>query len=389
MKKSKHIRGRIKAHVKSHVKIYLPLLAVLLVVVAPAIMVSAYDEYGSYNSYGDNTWDYSGPTWTPSTYSNSGNSDYDYDSDSGGGSSYQNTTNTVSDGCSSIPAGAKQVIYDDNDIYYSDTNDLISEVTGKNGVSYIYMKNADGSADYNHIIGGACKVTKEQTWGYVYPEKIEAAKVEIEEEDEEEEEIPVIDSSKKVPPAGYEAPVVTSNPFSDVSADELEGEAAISLYNRAVVGGYDDGEFKGDRPVNRAEAAKMLLLAKKFEVGDFKNNGKFYDVVEGEWYTKYVVKAANEGIINGDPEGSFRPADTVNTAEFLKMLTKTFKLEENLDYSYYFDVDANQWYARYAGIAVYYDLFPERTGHYLYPSQKLTRKEVAIAIYKILLYFGD
>lgn len=139
------------------------------------------------------------------------------------------------------------------------------------------------------------------------------------------------------PPAGYEEEVVTAfkeNPFPDTDVESLEGRAAADLYRRAVIGGFPDGEFKGDRPVNRAEAAKFLLLAAGIDVRELQNNGRFWDVLEGEWYVPFVITAAEEGIINGHPDGSFRPGDTVNTAEFLKMLSIAFGLAEDLPHSY-------------------------------------------------------
>ena len=188
------------------------------------------------------------------------------------------------------------------------------------------------------------------------------------------------------PPAGYEDEVLTAfpnSPFPDTNMNALEGRAAAELYRRAVIGGFPDGEFKGTRNVNRAEAAKFLLLARGTQVQELANNGRFQDVKEGEWYVKYVMTAAQKGIISGHPDGSFKPADTVNTAEFLKMLTLSFNLQKNLSYSYT-DVQSGDWFAQYAGVAKKYNLFPERSSGKLEPSRQLTRNEVAVAIYQYL-----
>ena len=190
-----------------------------------------------------------------------------------------------------------------------------------------------------------------------------------------------------IPPAGYEDEVLVNiedydNPFPDTSMSTLAGKAASELYRRAVIGGFPDGEFKGDRDVNRAEAAKFLLLARFGEVDHVSNNGRFPDVLDNQWYTKFVVTAANKGIISGHPDGTFRPANTVNTAEFLKMISLIFDLDLNTSYSYR-DVSSSDWFARYAGIAERYNLFPDRSS-YLSPGNSLTREEIAIAIYKFL-----
>lgn len=188
-----------------------------------------------------------------------------------------------------------------------------------------------------------------------------------------------------LPPAGFKDRVLTkmpNNPFRDTNTDRLTGLAAGELYRRGVIGGYPDGEFKGHRKVNRAEASKFLLLARFEVVEETGEDVRFSDVIRGQWYVKYIKTAAEKGIISGHPDGTFRPANTVNTAEFLKMLSLTFDLELDLDYSYT-DVDAEAWYAQYVGAAERYDLFPERTDE-IQPAQPLTRNEVAVAIYQYL-----
>lgn len=198
---------------------------------------------------------------------------------------------------------------------------------------------------------------------------------------------PIQTSTIPVPTAGFEDKVIVNpetykNPFPDTNTTYLEGRAATELYRRGVIGGYPDGEFKGGRTVNRAEAAKFLLLAKYATVDELKNTGRFTDVVEGQWYVKFIVRAANLGIIEGYADGNFRPQNTVNTAEFLKMLTLTFGSETGLVYSYT-DVQPSDWFAKYAGTAMKYDLFPNRSTK-LEPGRELTRDEVAVAIYQYL-----
>lgn len=195
-----------------------------------------------------------------------------------------------------------------------------------------------------------------------------------------------------IPPAGYEDEVLTNiaaykNPFPDTNIKDLSGKAAAELYRRAVIGGFPDGQFKGGRFVNRAEAAKFLLLARYGSVADMKNSGRFPDVLDGQWYTKFIVRAADEGIISGHPSGLFKPADTVNTAEFLKMMALAFNIKardrHDAPIRAYADVPGNSWFEAYAALAGDFNLFPGRTT-YLKPNAPLTRAEVAVAIYQYL-----
>ena len=171
------------------------------------------------------------------------------------------------------------------------------------------------------------------------------------------------------------------NPFPDTDIQSLEGKAATFLYNAGVLGGFPDGEFKGSLPVNRAQAAKILLNAAGKTIYDIQNEYTFTDVINGQWYTQFVMSAAQYGIINGYPDLSFRPERGINTAEFLKMITLAFGIQLNLPYSYS-DVPADAWFAQYAGVAQQYNIFPARTT-YLAPGIQLSRADVAIAIYQL------
>ncbi len=73
---------------------------------------------------------------------------------------------------------------------------------------------------------------------------------------------------------------------------------------------------------------------------------------------------------------------TILSVNFQKVEAITFGLSKNLSYSYTY-VDSTQWFSQYAGVADEYELFPKRST-LLYPSQNLTRNEVAVAIYQYL-----
>ena len=171
-------------------------------------------------------------------------------------------------------------------------------------------------------------------------------------------------------------------PFPDVNPKSLEGQAAEELRQRGILAGFPDGEFKGYLPVNRAQAAKILLYAANKSVYQIANLGRFADVRSGEWYEPYVLSAAQQGIIGGYPDGTFRPDARINTAEFLKMISLAFSVQTGFPSSWQ-DVPADAWYAPYTGVAQSYFLFPNRR-EFLYPSAQLSRKNTAIAVYHML-----
>jgi len=181
----------------------------------------------------------------------------------------------------------------------------------------------------------------------------------------------------------FERVIEVDSPFSDLNSnDGLIFEAAKFLNEEGIIGGYPDGTFRKDRLVNRAEAAKFILLSKYGSVRNISNNNVFSDVENGSWYERYVMDAEARGILQGYSDGTFRPANSVNTVEFLKILSNTFSLDQDLPHSFR-DVIGNSWYERYVGVVSVYNLLPGRD-MYLKPASSLTREDVAIALYRIL-----
>ena len=121
---------------------------------------------------------------------------------------------------------------------------------------------------------------------------------------------------------------------------------------------YDDMQ-----DVRRSEAMRMLLDA----------SGSRMDPYESD--AAVIAIARSRGMIGAK---NARPSERVTVAEFLKMFTKAFELPENRSSSFV-DVPARSWYARYAGIAEQYRLFPYRT-LYLAADTPMTRLEAATAI---------
>jgi hypothetical protein len=170
--------------------------------------------------------------------------------------------------------------------------------------------------------------------------------------------------------------------FPDVDPQSDIGRAAKMLADRGIISGYPDGTFGADRPVNRAEAAKFLLLARYGQINTNISTLSFSDEIPGSWYIPYVEQAALSGVISGYPDGTFGPGKTVNTAEFMKMLTLAFELRQDFPQAFS-DVPADSWFVQYTGPAFQYRLFPPR-GFTLMPGKPLTRGEVAYAIARIL-----
>ncbi len=127
--------------------------------------------------------------------------------------------------------------------------------------------------------------------------------------------------------------------LSDI-ADSRYKTAISYLVEKKVVKGYSDGSFKPENSINRGEFLKILIEAKYPDQATGEN---CFSDVKDEWFAKYVCFSKARGIVKGYGDGSFRPASVINFAEALKMLTETFELTSN--------ETGGQWYEQYANTA--------------------------------------
>lgn len=110
--------------------------------------------------------------------------------------------------------------------------------------------------------------------------------------------------------------------FSDVEdtnyEDEINKLAAVG-----VVNGDEDGSFRPEDSITRAEVAAIIckMLNAGDRMDDLKNQpSKFSDVEVGAWYTGAINLATGNEIINGYPDGTFKPDANVKVSEAVTML---------------------------------------------------------------------
>ncbi len=123
-------------------------------------------------------------------------------------------------------------------------------------------------------------------------------------------------------------PATTLAAFSDLPNGSAAYDAVEYLSAKGIVNGYPDGTFKPSNPVNRAELAKLLVTSRNATPSAEEFNGCFPDV-QKEWFAAYVCYAKAQGWLGGYPDGSFKPAATVTKAEAMKMMLEAQAMDEN------------------------------------------------------------
>lgn len=108
--------------------------------------------------------------------------------------------------------------------------------------------------------------------------------------------------------------------FEDVADTDYE-EAIDTLYALGVITGYEDGTYRPERVVTRAEMAKLMVELLGY--GDLTAGSKsnFADT-QGHWADAWIALAAGRGIVIGTGDGKFMPDATVTYDQVLTMLVR-------------------------------------------------------------------
>ena len=100
----------------------------------------------------------------------------------------------------------------------------------------------------------------------------------------------------------------TVNPFSDVDSSSAQGNAILKMYAKGLLSGYNDGTFKPDNNITRAEVARVFNNVFGYTLNSSATITDFTDNTDSSvWYYNDVRIAQSNGYINGFNDGSFQP----------------------------------------------------------------------------------
>ncbi|MGE5560123.1 MAG: S-layer homology domain-containing protein [Chloroflexota bacterium] len=122
---------------------------------------------------------------------------------------------------------------------------------------------------------------------------------------------------------------------SDAGAGErLNADAVERLIALGIIRGYEDGTIRPASPVTRAELAALLI--RSLGLDNLATLGArdpgFPDVGPAcQWAHGYIALVADRGLLTADPDGRFRPADGVTTAEAVTAVLRALGRERLID----------------------------------------------------------
>lgn len=177
--------------------------------------------------------------------------------------------------------------------------------------------------------------------------------------------------------------------FDDVDSNHRNAVAIETFHDLGIIQGYEDGTFRPDTFLNRAEYLKVVTTAVDADFSGQVLDNCFLDV-NGEWFAPFVCFAFEQNWVQGYEDGNFLPGNYVSRSEALKMALAAFDYEipemaegEVLDY---LDIDMSHWYVPYLKVAAENGIISDdgRVG----PLQETTRGEFMQLMYNAMHFKG-
>ncbi|MFH1534196.1 MAG: S-layer homology domain-containing protein [Nitrospirota bacterium] len=172
---------------------------------------------------------------------------------------------------------------------------------------------------------------------------------------------------------------LSTSVLSDINSHDYK-EAIEFISSRDIVQGYSDGTYKPDNTINRAELLKVVLESnlETDYLKTFSSQNCFSDVPANSWYTKYVCAAKEEGIVQGYEDGTFRPERAVSFVEALKIMTIAYGLP--------YPESSGAWYKESVNDASEKQIIPPDTIAF---DQSFTRGQMAEMLTRFIKFNED
>ena len=150
--------------------------------------------------------------------------------------------------------------------------------------------------------------------------------------------------------------------------------------------GYEDGTVKPNAGITRAEVATIFfrLLTDGARERFWSEANAYSDVAAGSWYNIAVSTLSNMGILGGYEDGTFRPNASITRAEFAKIAVSFFDWADVYAVNGFVDVRGSAWYANYVAVAAELGLIEGYGGNVFRPDATITRAEACTIINRTL-----
>ena len=138
----------------------------------------------------------------------------------------------------------------------------------------------------------------------------------------------------------------TVNDFNDIPSNAWYNNAISTLYNAGIVHGYEDGSFRPDAPITRAEFCAMIGRYYSMLLGQDIN----FSDIHGHWAEDIIRSVSEYGFVEGYEDGTFRPEGELRRCEAATIMNRVLNRHPTLsglspDMKRWTDnMDTSAWY---------------------------------------------
>ena len=121
----------------------------------------------------------------------------------------------------------------------------------------------------------------------------------------------------------------TTNTFSDVASTVWYNTAVSTMANAGIIQGYEDGTFRPNANITRAEFA---AIAARFMTSGYDVESDLFTDIAGHWARESINDAATAGWINGYSDDTFRPDNAITRAEAVTLVNNVLQRKPDADH---------------------------------------------------------
>jgi len=173
--------------------------------------------------------------------------------------------------------------------------------------------------------------------------------------------------------------------FTDVSSSHPDYEAINYLQTQGFISGSEDGLFHPELGLTRCELTKIALKTAGIALIT-PPTSTFPDVSISSWCHAYAYTARSNGILQGYPDGTFKPNNKVTDIEALKIILNSLGAQlPSVTQQRYIDVRTTDWWAPYIEYVRIYNLSDMPTSDYYGIQNQFLRAKMARVLYRGLM----
>lgn len=165
--------------------------------------------------------------------------------------------------------------------------------------------------------------------------------------------------------------------FPDIEEGKYGYTAIVSLATRGIIRGYPDGTFRPRQTVNRAEF--IHLLVQGLHPSKLQAETHCFPDVREEWFSPATCAARRLSWIAGYADGRFHGARTIKKSEALKIIVASMGVPLSSTGPLPPGTADGQWYTPYIRTAMELGLILEPS---LYAESEVTRADAAVWMYR-------